>query len=289
MTTRQQALVTARQALANAGIEDDLLECEVLLMHTLKINRVQLYLDINDELNPEEEARFWRLLNRRRDGEPTAYITGHREFYGLDFYVDRRVLIPRPETELLVEKTIALARKQTIATIADIGTGCGNIAICLALYLPAATIYATDISGDALDIAHHNCQKHGVADRVHLRQGDMLRPLLEPVDLLVANMPYVKEAELPRVGNAEPPLALNGGPDGLENIRQLGRQAAGKLQPGGHLLLEIGLGQNTAVTGLLCGCFPGAEIETATDLNSIDRLVCLTFSPATADSLSRRT
>jgi release factor glutamine methyltransferase len=219
-------------------------------------------------------------MKRRLSGEPVAYIVEHREFYGLDFYVDRRVLIPRPESELLVERALELAQKRPVATIAEIGTGSGAIAISLALNLPSAKICATDISAPALEVARLNCRRHGVADRVCLLLGDMLEPIPGPCDLVVANLPYVTELTLSRSGLAhfEPPLALNGGRDGLEKIRQLCLEVGDKLHPGGSLLLEIGQGQSGAVNAFLRRLFPRAEMEIIPDLGGIDRVVSLTFS-----------
>jgi len=277
--TLRQALSYAKETLAANNVEDPPLEAELLLRHTLKIDRVQLYLGLDSELSPDQYEEFFSLVQRRLNHEPTAYITGHREFYGLDFYVDSSVLIPRPETELLVEKTLQLAQSRPLSAIAEVGTGCSAIAISLALNLPQTRIYATDISASALKVALANCQKHGVLNRVCLLEGDMLDPLPEPVDLIVANLPYVKESELNRVNtvNFEPPLALNGGPDGLEKIRQLGRRITGKLRSGGSLLLEIGQGQGEAVTTFLRSQFPLAEIEVTPDLSGIDRVVRLTL------------
>jgi len=269
--TRKQALSHAQRVLADSNIEDALLECELLLRHILKIDRVQLYLDLDCELSPEQEKGFWHFVRRRLNGEPTAYVTGHREFFGLDFYVDPRVLIPRPESELLVEKAINLAPS---ATITEIGTGCGAIAISLAINLPQAKIYATDTSADALKVALLNCQKHQVVDRVYLLHGNMLDPLPEPVDLIVTNLPYMKEADLFPL--FEPRLALNGGSDGLKRIRQLCHQVGDYLE--GHLVLEIGQGQSTAVTDLLRNRFPGAEIEITPDLSGIDRVVTMSLT-----------
>jgi release factor glutamine methyltransferase len=282
----EQALSRAREILAANNIEDASLESELLLRHTLKINRVQLYLDLKHELTPDEEEAFWHLVRRRLNGEPTAYITEHREFYGLDFYVDPRVLIPRPESELLVEKALQLAQNRSIATIADIGTGCGAIAISLALNLPQTKIYATDISDSALQVARVNCQKHGVLDIICLLPGDMLDPLPEPVDLIIANLPYVKELEVFRMGRAnfEPKLALSGGGDGLEKIRQLCRQVSMKLRPQGCLLLEIGQWQGKAVTSLLYHLFPSASVEVAPDLSGIERVVSLCLTPNCLDA-----
>ena len=275
--TLKQAFSHAREILNANNIEDATLESELLLRHTLKISRVQLYLDLDCELTSKEEEAFWHLIERRLNGEPAAYITRHREFYGLDFYVDPSVLIPRPESELLVEKALKLAQNHTVPTIAEIGTGCGVIAISLALNLPQTKIYATDISAAALKVALFNCQKHGVANRICLLQGDILDPLPEPVDLIVTNLPYVKESELLPIhsANSEPLLALNGGSDGLEKIRQLCRQANTKLCPDGYLLLEIGQGQRKAVTIFLRSLFPSAKIEVTPDLGGIDRVVSL--------------
>ena len=269
--TLKQTLHRARHILAENNVEDAPLESELLLRHVLKISRTQLYLDLGQGLSPQQEQNFWRLLQRRLNGEPTAYITTRREFYGLDFYVDPNVLIPRPESELLVETALGLAQNRPLLTIADIGTGCGAIAISLALGLPQARIYATDISAAALKVTLVNCQKHGVTDRVRLLQGNLLEPLPEPVDLIVANLPYVRKSKLaPRF---EPRVALDGGSDGKERIRQLCRQAGSRLRAGGSLLLEIGQWQRKAVTALLHSLFPRGKIEVMPDLSGIDRVV----------------
>jgi release factor glutamine methyltransferase len=275
--SRQQALSRARSTLAQGNIEDAPLEGELLLRHVLGISRTQLYLDLDLELNPSHEEAFRQLIERRLSGEPAAYIIGRSEFYGLDFYVDPRVLIPRPESELLVERTVALAQNHPLSTIAEVGTGSGAIAISLALELPRAKIYATDISAPALEVARVNCQRHGVIDRVCLLHGDMLDSLPEPVDLIIANLPYVRKSELSGV-KFEPRLALDGGSDGMEKIRQLCRQAGGKLRPGGCLLLEIGEGQGVAVTTLLNRLFPRAKIEVIPDLSGIERVVSLSLA-----------
>ncbi len=278
--TLKQTLGHAREVLTANNTEDTPLECELLLRHTLKLSRVALYLDLNKDLTPDEERDFWHLVRRHLSGEPTAYITGHCEFYGIDFHVDHRVLIPRPESELLVEKALTLAENNTTATIAEIGTGCGAIAISLALNLPEVEIYASDISAPALEVALLNCQKHGQADRIRLLQGDMLIPLPEPVNLIIANLPYVRRAEI-EAASCEPRLALDGGPDGLDKIRRLCRHLSDKLLPGGHLLLEIGQGQATSIVSLLHGLFPGAEIEVSPDLRGIDRVVNMTLPTTT--------
>ena len=277
--TLKQALGRARKVLAAHGIEEAHLEGELLLREALGISRVQLYLALDRELSCEEDE-FWHLVERRLNGEPIAYIRGRREFYGLDFHVEPGVFIPRPESELLVEQAVKLAQHHAVSDIAEIGTGCGAIAISLALNLPRAKVYATDVSNSALKIARFNCQKHGVADRICLLRGDMLEPLPEQIDLIVANLPYVGEMELPQVGSAgfEPLLALNGGRDGLEKIRKLCQQAGDRLRPQGSLLLEVGQGQAGAVTSLLRCLFPSAEVEVLPDLSGIERVVSLTLA-----------
>ena len=282
----KEALHKTEVVLVRHHVEDPRLESELLLRQVLGVSRVQLYQDLHRELSFEEKVAFEQLIGRRLSGEPIAYITGHREFYGLDFYVDRGVLIPRPETELLVERALGLAREKPVGSIADVGTGSGAIAVSLALNLPRARIYATDVSEAALRVARLNCRRHGVADRVCLLEGDLLDPLPEPVDLIVANLPYVTEAEVRKQGLAafEPELALNGGYDGLEKVRDLCGKLDEKLYPEGTLLLEIGLGQSQTVAGLLRGLFPLARIEITPDLSGIDRVVGLTLIRNNSDA-----
>jgi release factor glutamine methyltransferase len=274
---RKQALAYARDILANRSIDDASLEGEILLRHVLGLDRARLYSDLDTDLTPAQEETLKKYLERRRRGEPSAYITGHREFYGLDFHIDCNVIIPRPESELLVAKAISLARNKPAMVVADIGTGCGAIAISLAVNLPSATVYATDVSPPAIEIARVNCRKHGVTGRVILLEGNMLEPLPGPVDLIIANLPYVRESDLSRSGplSFEPALALDGGTDGLDRIRVLCRQAGNKLRSGGCLLLEIGQGQAGTVTALLQETFPLAMIEVERDLAGIERVVSL--------------
>jgi release factor glutamine methyltransferase len=274
-----QALMQARAALAADNIENPALESELLVRHALQIDRVRLYLDMDREMSHGRYKEFWNLVQRRLNNEPIAYIIGNREFYGLDFYVDSAVLITRPESELLVEKALELAQQRSLRSLADVGTGCGAIAISLALNLPQTRVYATDISPAALDVASYNCRKHGVSDRVKLLEGNLLEPLPEPVDLIVANLPYVREPELAGVNTLgfEPVVALNGGADGLDMIRRLSRQAAGKLRSGGDLLLEIGQGQGEMIYAYLREMFPAADIKLIPDLAGIERVVTVSL------------
>lgn len=273
-----EALNRSRAVLTRNAIEDAPLEAELLLRHTLNINRTQLYLDLEQELSPKDEKAFGHLVERRLGGEPAAYIIGNREFYGLNFYVNHHTLIPRPESELLVETALRLAQDRPLI-IADIGTGCGAIAVSLALELPRARIYATDISAPTLEVAQVNCKRHGVAGRVHLIEGDMLAPLPEPIDLIIANLPYVRQSEL-APDNFEPLIALDGGAEGTESIDKLCRQAQSKLADGGSMLLEIGQGQSQTITSLLKSLFPDGAIEVLTDLGGIERVVSLSLSRA---------
>jgi release factor glutamine methyltransferase len=178
-----------------------------------------------------------------------------------------------------VEKAIEIAHNYSSPVIADIGTGCGNIAISLAVNLPHASLFATDISQKALDTARRNCERHNVERRVRLCAGDLLEPLPAPVDIIAANLPYVRTADLPAVNTNgyEPRTALDGGEDGIEVIRRLCAQAGGKLKRGGSLLLEIGFGQRQEVVNLLSALSDSTKIQVTADLNSIDRVVCLTL------------
>jgi len=271
----QVALAQAMAVLEKAGVEEPRLDAKVLLTHALGMTGAQLFTHPRRQLSSTELTDYRQLIERRAQREPLAYIVGHKEFYGLDFFVDTRVLIPRPETELLVEKAIEISQRQSV--IADVGTGSGAIAVSLAVHLPQALIYATDVSSAALEVAARNCRRHGVQDRVHLLQGRLLEPLPGPVDLIVANLPYVSEVEWaqlpPEIRCYEPREALYGGPDGLDHIRRLLAQARGYLKPGGSILLEIGATQGEAVVALTRRHFPTAEAEIIKDYAGLDRVV----------------
>jgi len=284
----REAVLWGARVLEQCGCDSPRLDAELLLAHALGLSRARLMAQFDRVLSPAELARYRQLIERRRAHEPVAYIVGHQEFYGLDFYVDRRVLIPRPETELLVEKAIELAGKVGDSgygigvssypiTLADVGTGSGAIAVSLAVHLPQATIYALDSSAEALEVAARNVRHHRVERRVHLLRGDLLSPLPEPVDIVVANLPYVSEVELaelpPEIRCYEPLSALDGGPDGLRHIRRLLAQAREYFRPHGAVLLEIGATQGEAVAELARRHFPTAEIEIARDYGGLDRVV----------------
>jgi release factor glutamine methyltransferase len=277
----KEALYKAESIIASRHIADARNEAELLLMHSLGIGKAELYTRLEELISPSEAEGFWYLVQHRCHHEPTAYIMKQCQFYGIDFYVDSRALIPRPESELLVESMLEFISQRFPSgvpfSIADVGTGSGAIAIVVALHLPQAEIYAIDISAAALEVARINCGKHGVEKQVHLLLGDMLQPLPEPVDIILANLPYVKDSELPQLSpeirNFEPIVALAGGQDGLEKVRQLLPRARQKLLPGGLILLEIGQGQGPFATALVKDYFPTAKIDLIPDLGGIDRVV----------------
>ena len=277
----QVALAQAANLLEHAGLEEARLDAEVLLAHTLGLTRAQLYARLDQRMSPQDRERYQPLIARRARHEPVAYIVGHKAFYGLDLFVDQRTLIPRPETELLVEQAIEMTHARSLRLIADVGTGCGAIAVSLAVYLPEATFYALEASPEALAVAQTNCRRHGVEGRVHTLLGDLLSPLPQPVDLIVANLPYIPREELqslPRtIRDYEPLAALDGGEDGLDPIRRLLAHAGEHLEPQGTILLEIGADQGAAVVALARRHFPAANVELARDYAGRDRVVIVTL------------
>ncbi|WP_305044048.1 peptide chain release factor N(5)-glutamine methyltransferase [Geoalkalibacter sp.] len=234
------------------GIESARLDADLLLAATLGVDRVGLYLRYDQPLNAEELSRFRARVARRARREPLAYILGEVEFWSLSFAVTPAVLIPRPDTEVLVEE--ALARGPDEARVLDVGTGSGAIAISLAVERPAWQVTALDVSPAALEVAQGNARRHGVAERLRFLPGDLAQLPDEQFDLIVANPPYIPSADLaglmPDVRDHEPHLALDGGPDGLAAYRALAAQAASRLRSGGCLLVEIGQGQEVAVQSL---------------------------------------
>jgi len=257
------------------GTDTPRLTAEVLLAHILGVSRTRLLSRPEQPIAPEALAEYNRLLARAATGEPLAYLTGHREFYGLDFLVDSCVLVPRPETELIID----LALSSNPLSILDIGTGSGCLAITLAKQIPSAHVTAVDISPDALAVARLNAQHHSVADRLTFVESDLLSSVVRPpspVALLVTNLPYIASDELRQlpVSKHEPALALDGGPDGLALIRRLLADAPRLMAPNGRLLLEIGSTQGQAAAALARAAFPTAEaVGVHPDLAGLDRVV----------------
>jgi len=287
------------------------LDAEVLIAAALGLPRLQLYVQFDRPLAAGELAKIREAVQRRQAGESVAYIVGKKEFFGLDFAVDARVLVPRPDTETLVDEALGRLRPRrpeppevaagagtddsaapesveaapVIAPavtdvapprrIADVGTGSGAIILALGKQLAGAALYAVDVSEDALAVARANAAHHGLT--VTFLQGDLGAPLapFAPFDLLTANLPYVPTGELaglaPEV-RAEPRLALDGGPDGLALVRRLVQQTPALLASGGALVLEIGAGQ-AAATAALCRAAGFVDVQLRRDLGAIDRVV----------------
>jgi release factor glutamine methyltransferase len=280
--TLRLALDAAEKVLAEgAHPERARRDTETLLLHALKTNvpdanLAWLIAHEDEPLAADAAGPFCDLIERRLAGEPIQYITGEAEFYGLPFHVNRDVLIPRPETEHLVEKVMALAAEFVRPKIVDVGTGSGAIAVALAHALPFAEITATDISADALAVAKANAARNGVADRVRFFKGDLLEAVAgEHFDIVISNPPYVPESDHAtldvEVRDYEPAQALFAGEDGLQIYRRLIPAAFGALVPGGFLALEIGYGQRAGIEALLVReGFAG--IEFIPDLQGIARV-----------------
>ncbi len=247
-------ILYAERILRNSHLTDTpRLDAEVLLADLLGIDRAKLAASYLEQLDEPARSEFLSRISRRLRGEPVSYIVGKKEFMGLVFRVDRRALIPRPETETLVERVLEMVKKGECGSsaILDVGTGSGCIAVSLALSLPQARIYATDISADAISLARHNARLHGVEDRITFLVGSVYSPLPDALrgslDLIVSNPPYVSDAEFPNLAKGitdfEPAEALRGGPDGMEVFRQLAAGAPDYLVQDGVLAVEIGEAQ----------------------------------------------
>ena len=293
----RSALSWALVLLAEAEVDSPRLDAELLLCHALGWTRASLYAHPERLLSKEESERLQRLIMRRVQREPLAYLTKRKEFFGLEFFVDRRVLIPRPETELLVELAVAKLRARLPTkpelTVADVGTGSGAIAVSVALQIPTAKVYALDTSPEALEVAKINCHRqtltrhtmarHAVTGRIQLLCGDLLEPLGERVDLILANLPYIARSEFatlqPEIVEYEPRVALDGGEDGMDDIRRLLEQAGEHIAPGASIMLETGSGQGAVGRAIAGRFFPGARIEVHPDLAGHDRVLEIdTFS-----------
>jgi len=272
-------MLAVARALKDEGIPEPRLEAELMLAHVANMDRSHLYAYPERSLTPDRERHLATLLERRLRREPLAYLVGRREFFGLEFVVGQGVLIPRPETELLVEWAIRVAHciyeGGRIPLIADVGTGCGNIAVALAANMQNLRVYGIDVSSEALSVARENVERHRVQDRIVLAQGDLLAPLPERVDIIAANLPYGREGRMnglqPEVA-WEPFDAICGGPDGLDVLRRLLGQAPGKLRKGGCLLMEIDPDQVDALRDEALAWFPDAVLEVEKDLAGHDRL-----------------
>ncbi|MFZ5586471.1 MAG: peptide chain release factor N(5)-glutamine methyltransferase [Thermodesulfobacteriota bacterium] len=270
----------AAEHLAGRGVSAPRLSGELLLAHSLGLRRIDLYLRFEQPLTPEELAAFKALILRRRAGEPVAYILGRREFYGLDFKVGPGVLVPRPETELLVEEALRRLRREPEPRLLDLCTGSGAVACAVLANLPEATAVGVDLSPEALGYAQANAAALGLAGRVTWLAGDLwdaVAPAGGFFPVITANPPYVTETEWPglspEVRDFEPRLALVGGADGLDLARAIIAGAGAFLRPLGWLLMELGAGQAPAAQALASAAGIFCEITTIKDLAGVERVL----------------
>jgi release factor glutamine methyltransferase len=274
----KQALASAVDRLEAADVGSPRMNAEVLLMFVLGVNRAYLYGHPERKLTPEEEARYYETLAQRATGMPSQYITGHQEFWGLDFVVSPAVLIPRPETEHLVETVLELALGMARPKLVDVGTGSGCIALALAHERKDAEVYAVDVSAEALEIARANAARLQLDGRVRFMQSNVLEALagVSDFDFVVSNPPYVGFGEADKVQKSvrdfEPQVAVFAGEQGLNVIEPLIAQAHRVLKPGGWLAMEIGYSMRDAVVALLSPTM-WDEVRTVPDLQGIPRVV----------------
>ena len=236
-----EVLKLSADYLKKHGSDSSRLDAELLLAHTLELRRLDLYLQFDHQLSEDELSMYRSLVARRAKGEPVAYLVGHKEFMGLEFEVTPDVLVPNPDTEVLVQRAVAVAREApTPLRVADVGTGSGCIAIAIAHYAQTAEVWASDLSREALEVAARNVSRHGVAERVHLECGDLLAPLVGRFDLICANLPYVAiEMSLPAEVVAQPARALYAEKGGAALVARLLDEAPARLAPGGRVLAEL--------------------------------------------------
>lgn len=274
----------AEEALRDAGVTEARNEAEYLLMHVIGCKRHTLVIEASRMLTIDQEALFKESIRRRAAREPSQYITGEAEFYGFTFKVTKDTLIPRPETELLVDEALKCAlslKGKEPLTVIDLCTGSGCIAVTMALKLPGSTVYATDISKEALKVAAENASSNGVADNITFLEGDLFTALDEApavrADIIISNPPYISEAELEKLETEvigyEPKSALYGGFDGLTFYRRIITEAPERLSKGGFLLLEMGFGQSQSIRGLVERDKRYTDITILKDYSGIERVI----------------
>jgi release factor glutamine methyltransferase len=268
-----EVLKAASSHLQKHSSESARLDAEVLLAQALGLRRLDLYLQFDRPLSDEELSRYRGLVARRAHGDPVAYLVGHKEFMALDFEVSPAVLVPNPDTEVLVQRAVAIARQANVSLrVADIGTGSGCIAIAIAHYAPGVELWASDVSGEALEVASRNVTRHSLNDRVHLACGDLLDPLPGQFDLVCANLPYVAPGtELPVEVTAQPAGALYADQDGAALVLRLVEAAPTRLNPGGRLLVEVSPEIASAITEATARTFSNHEMHR--DLGGHERVI----------------
>lgn len=281
MQTIAEVLKLASQQLREASVPNDLLDAQTLLAHALGQDRTYLIIHFNLVLSDELLATYQALIARRAAGEPLQYIVGHQAFYGLEFEVTPDVLIPRPETELIVEETLRLVANLAAPVVIDVGTGSGCIAVTLARELETARVIATDISAAALEVAQRNADRHGVQARIEFIESDLLRAVTVKADVIVSNPPYIAAHELPslqrEVRDWEPHTALTDFADGLHFYRRLLNEVPAVLKPNGFLIIEMGYQQADRIKALIERTVWG-EPKALRDLQGIERTLVLALS-----------
>ena len=268
-------LQNARRRLQNVSTSASL-DAQVLLAEVLHCSRAHLLGYPEQILTEQQAAQFARWIERREQGEPVAYILGRRAFYDREFMVTRSVLVPRPETEHLLELALDFMKEHPQASVVDVGTGSGALAVTLAALAPAAMVYAVDISLEALDVARANAELHKTV--IHFMHGDLLQPLIDRgiyVDLVMANLPYIARDDLAQleVAKHEPLVALDGGIDGLDLIHRLLTQLANVSRPNARVVLEIGAHQGLAAVNLIHSKLAPSTVQLHRDLAGLDRVV----------------
>ncbi len=280
--TIAETIQKAAERLSAQNVPNARMDAELLLRHALGKDRAWLLVHMQDRLDNQDQRSFEKSIDRRNHREPLQYITGAQQFWGLPFTVTPDVLIPRPETEFVVETGIKAVGVVPAPVIIDLCTGSGCIAISLAKELPKARFFATDRSDRALHIAQENARQNGVADRIRFLEGDLFGPLEEMdlrgrIDCTVTNPPYVRSGELatlqPEVRDFEPEMALIAGPEGTEIAEKIIRQAPEYLKTGGSLIMEMGIGQATALRNILGDTGKFGSIEIVKDLAGIERVI----------------
>ncbi len=260
-----EVLKLSADYLQKHGSDSSRLDAELLLAHALKLRRLDLYLKFDHPLNESQLTAYRVLVARRAKGQPVAYLIGHKEFMGLDFEVTPDVLVPNPDTEVLVQRAVALMRdSQPPLRVADVGTGSGCIAVSIAHYAPATEVWASDVSRKALEVAARNATRHGVAERVHLECGDLLEPLPGHFDLICANLPYVDVAadhSLAAEVVAQPARSLYAEQGGAALVNRLLRAAPARLKPGGRVLAELDPSILSAAVDLASRGFTGNRVH----------------------------
>ncbi len=277
--TTAELLAQAARTLAQAGVDTPYLDAELLLAHALGVDRAWVLAHPEAIPSADVSQRFQALIARRSHREPLPYITGQRFFFDLELKVTPDTLIPRWETEELVERALAWLATRPQARVVDVGTGSGAIALAVAKHARQAHVYATELSPAALEVARENAQRLGLAHRVQFLLGDLLTPLPQPVDLILANLPYVAQKDraqlMPEVRDFEPPLALYGGEKGLDLLARLLAQAPDYLRPQGAVWMEIGDRQGPHVLALARRHFPQAAIQVHKDLAGRPRFLSI--------------